>query len=103
MVPLQDGPFKIVVTSLSAADRIVGNRALRVGRVFQHGLDVLVGNHDGVLRRLSQSNNGTRRKYERQDLQNMSSHDNLLYFTSTISSATRSGPSSMAARMFPHA
>src|SRR5262245_5061771 len=99
---VNDGNRELVGAHVDDADRIVGNRALRVSRVFQHGLNVFVGNHDGVLRRLSQSTNARRHKYERQDLRNVSSHGNLLYFTSAISIATRSGPSIMATRMLPH-
>ena len=99
---MNDCNSELVGAHVDDADRIVGNRALGVNRVLQDGFNVFVGNHDGVLRCLGQSSNGTRRQYEGQHLQNVFSHESLLYFTSTSSMATRSGPSIMAARMLPH-
>src|SRR5437879_13891362 len=56
---VNDGNRELVGAHVDDADRIAGNRAPRIGRVFQQSLGVVVGNNAGVLGRVGRATEAT--------------------------------------------
>src|SRR5882762_4423686 len=75
---VNDGDTKLVLIHIDHPDRIIWNRALRIDRVLQHGLYVVVANVDAILWCLGQPDYRERRKDHSQSLQDLHPHDCLL-------------------------
>src|SRR5438034_9998870 len=52
---VNDSDRELVLAHVDDANRIIGNRALGIGRIFQHGFDVFIADDHGIVRCLGES------------------------------------------------